>query len=211
MNILHLSYSGITREETFPVVVSHLEVAETEVPVPDRLFRKSTQGSLINSLKLSQRIGLLLWLNSQGLISEGGKERLVYLQRKASFECLSAAIRFTQRITTETKLQADFRPHMNELNRRPQSKRFRISEKRRIGVGYRDKGTLPELSSSERLKATEESFINSHDIPDRIYGIIQHLMPEVEEDDWIDLEEVERISFEINQRLPGLIQFLTLF
>lgn len=200
------------QRESFPVVFSQLEVAETEVPVPDRLFRKSFQKNLLSQLKLSQSIGLLLWLNSQELISEGGKERLVYLQRKATFECLTSAIKFAQRLTDEKKLQSDFRPHMSELNRRPQSKRFRNSEKRRIGIGYRDKGTLPELSSRERILATEESFINLEGLSPKMKRFLMNFMPDsIEEGDWIDLEEVEIISQEINQRLPGLIQFLTLF
>jgi hypothetical protein len=167
---------------------------EADIPVPDRLLPKREYQRLVGTLKLGQKIGLLLWLNRNGYLSLGGRERLLYLQAKASFEALEAGLRFAQRLTREEKLQSDFKHHMRELNRRPQSRTFRKSEIRRIGVGYRDKGMLPEFSSRARQEAQRESFIPSSLIPEGLRDILQKLLPAcfTEEGDWIDLSEVSQ-------------------
>lgn len=167
---------------------------EADIPVPDRLLSKSEYHRLVGSLKLSQKIGLLLWLNRQDLLTLGGKERLLYLQAKASFEALEAGLRFAQRLSKEKKLQSDFQHQMRELNRRPQSKRFRQSEVRRIGVGYRDKGMLPGFSSRARLEAVRDSFIPSHLIPEQLRLVLQRNLPAcfTEGGEWIDLMEVSQ-------------------
>lgn len=180
---LHSDYMSESEKET-----------EADIPVPDRLLSKREYLRLVGTLKLSQKIGLLLWLNRSDLLSLGGKERLLYLQAKASFEALEAGLRFAQRLSKEEKLQSDFKHHMRELNRRPQSKRYRQSEVRRIGVGYRDKGMLPEFSSRARRLAQEESFIPSSQIPREIVELLQKLQPAcfTEEGDWIDLSEISQ-------------------
>jgi hypothetical protein len=180
---LHSDYLSESESET-----------EADIPVPDRLLPKSEYQRLVSRLKLSQKIGLLLWLNRCGFLSLGGRERLLYLQAKASFEALEAGLRFAQRLTKEVKLQSDFKHHMRELNRRPQSKRYRRSEVRRIGVGYRDKGMLPEFSSRARQDAQRESFIPSSLIPNQLRQILLALLPScfTEEGDWIDLTEVSQ-------------------
>jgi hypothetical protein len=180
---LHSDYMSESERET-----------EADIPVPDRLLSKREYLRLVGTLKLSQKIGLLLWLNRSDLLSLGGKERLLYLQAKASFEALEAGLRFAQRLSKEEKLQSDFKHHMRELNRRPQSKRYRQSEVRRIGVGYRDKGMLPEFSSRARRLAQEESFIPSSQIPSEIVELLQKLQPAcfTEEGDWIDLSEISQ-------------------
>jgi hypothetical protein len=144
---------------------------------------------LVEALRLSQKIGLLIWLNRQGLLSLGGKERLLYLQAKASFEALEAGLRFARRLSEETKLQSDFKHQMRELNRRPQSKHFRQSESRRIGVGYRDKGMLPEQSLRARRAAWEESFLPTESIPEDLLMILQKYLPAclTEDGEWVDL------------------------
>jgi len=182
---------------------------ETEVPVPDRLFQKRRSKNLLNSLKLSQKIGLLLWMNKNEVLSEGGKERLLFLQRKASEEAILAGLKFSSRLNQEKKLQLDFKPHMVELNRRPQSKRFRISEKRRIGIGYRDKGTLPDIQSKLRNQTQEEAFIFLPDLPEKFREMLYSLMPSSIEGDWVDLEEVGRlISTNFNSDRSSLLNQL---
>lgn len=165
---------------------------EADIPVPDRLLPKSEYARLVSALKLSQKIGLLVWLNREGLLTLGGKERLLYLQAKASFEALEAGLRFAQRLSREKKLQSDFQHQMRELNRRPQSKRFRQSEQRRIGVGYRDKGTLPGNSQSARVSAQKEAFVHVGLIPQPVLEILLRHLPTCLTDDgeWVDLSEV---------------------
>lgn len=162
---------------------------EAEVPVPDRLLSKSKYKELVEKLKLSQRIGILVWLNRNNLLSIGGKERLLYLQAKASYEALEAGLKFARRLSKDEKLVSDFKHQMRELNRRPQSKRFRQSEVRRIGVGYRDKGTLPGFSSRARQEAQSGAFISSALIPKELVDLLRRILPDclTEDGDWIDL------------------------
>lgn len=169
------------------------DVPEAEVPVPDRLFPKWKSKWLVSSLKLSQMIGLLLWLNREELLSEGGKERLLYLQAKAPLSAIAAGLEFCSRLSNEEKLTSDFKPQMVELNRRPQSKRFRRYEVSRIGVGYRDKGTLPEKQNLIRRKATEESFVYLADLPDSVGELIVRLFPTSIEGEWLDLNELDQL------------------
>jgi len=166
--------------------------SEADIPVPDRLLPRRRSLELVRMLKLGQMVGILLWLNRENLITLGGRERLLYLQSKASFEALEAGLRFARRLTQEEKLRSDFRHQMRELNRRPQSKHFRQSEARRIGVGYRDKGMLPEASSGARTAAQKDSFIPSHLIPKILLGSIRTVIPAclTADEEWVDLSMV---------------------
>lgn len=169
---------------------------EADIPVPDRLLPKERYRELVDKLKLSQKIGLLIWLNRENLLSLGGRERLLYLQAKAPFEALEAGLQFARRLSKEKKLQSDFKHQMRELNRRPQSKHYRQSEIRRIGVGYRDKGMLPDVSQSAIRKAQEDNFISKEQVPERLFGIIQNLLPSclTEDGEWIDLSVLSGTS-----------------
>jgi hypothetical protein len=166
--------------------------SEAEVPVPDRLLSRSRYQELLGKLKLSQRIGILVWLNRNELLSLGGRERLLYLQAKASFEALEASLKFAQRLSKEKKLITDFKHQIRELNRRPQSKHFRQSEVRRLGVGYRDKGTLPGHSASARAATVSESFISSGLIPEVMVDLLRKVVPHclTEDGEWIDLSMI---------------------
>lgn len=167
---------------------------EAEVPVPDRLLSKSVYQSLVGRLKLSQRIGILIWLNRNNLLSLGGRERLLFLQAKASYEALEAGLKFAQRLSKEQKLVSDFKHQIRELNRRPQSKRFRQSEVRRIGVGYRDKGTLPVFSNRARQEAQSGAFVSSAQIPEELVDLLKKVLPDclTEDGDWIDLSMISQ-------------------
>lgn len=163
--------------------------SEADIPVPDRLLPKRRSLELVRMLKLSQMVGILVWLNREGLITLGGRERLLYLQSKASFEALEAGLRFARRLTKEEKLRSDFRHQMRELNRRPQSKHFRQSEARRIGVGYRDKGMLPEVSQSARREAQQGAYISLEILPELIGNSIRLFYTDclTEDGEWVDL------------------------
>jgi len=166
--------------------------AEADIPVPDRLLPRWRYRRLVEKLRLSQKIGLLLWLNREDLLSLGGRERLLYLQAKASFEALEAGLKFARRLSEEKKLQSDFKHQMRELNRRPQSKHFRQSEARRIGVGYRDKGMLPGISLRARRLAWEESFLSIEQIPERLLLFLTKYLPSclTEDGEWVDLSMI---------------------
>jgi hypothetical protein len=166
--------------------------SEADIPVPDRLLPRHQSLRLVGALKLSQKVGLLLWLNREGLITIGGRERLLYLQAKASFEALEAGLRFARRLSESEKLQSDFRHQMRELNRRPQSKHFRRSEARRIGVGYRDKGMLPGPSSGARRQAWEDAFVPSDQVQQITLAAIHLVNPSAltAEGEWVELSQL---------------------
>jgi hypothetical protein len=191
--------SSALEDQGFSVFVTSVDYlteaereSEADVPVPDRLLPRSVSLRLVGKLKLSQKVGILIWLNREGLITLGGRERLLYLQAKASFEALEAGLKFARRLTSDKKLRSDFKHQMRELNRRPQSRRFRQSEPRRIGVGYRDKGTLPERSHSARRSTQEEAFIPSHLVPPLLRESIRLVYPAflTEDGEWVDLTKV---------------------
>lgn len=166
---------------------------EADVPVPDRLLPAAKVAIILAALKRSQKIGLLCWLSSQGLLTLGGRDRLLWLQAGASIEALASAERFARKIAESPKLQQDFKPAMRGLNKRPRSGAFRRSEKRRIGVGYRDKGTLPVASSRERLAAQRDGFIALEDLPEWTQAAITGgFFPDLLfEDGWLDLRGVQ--------------------
>lgn len=180
---------------------------ETEVPVPDRLLPKSKYRQIVSKLKLSQKIGILLWLNEVNSLSLGGRERLYYLQEKASLEAISAGVQFALRLSREPKLVLDFKHAARELNRRPQSKRFRLAESRRIGVGYRDKGTLPCPDALARKKSYEESFISIYSVPEELLTTITNLVPSAltEDGEWLDLSELRIFGSEEKEKVQNLL------
>lgn len=146
-------------------------------------------------LKLSQQIGLLLWLNRKDLLSTRGEERLLFLQSKAPWGALDAGMKFAQRLEQEPKIQLDLYHWMVVLNCFPSTKRFRAFQTRRIGVGYRDKGTLPSLSTAARRGAETEAWVHESQIPESLRSLL-FLQPSLSEGEWVDL--------------PELVQFLKL-
>jgi len=185
--------------------------SEADIPVPDRLLPRRQSQRLVEMLKLSQKVGILIWLNREGLITLGGRERLLYLQAKASFEALEAGLRFARRLSNDEKLRSDFKHQMRELNRRPQSKHFRQSEARRIGVGYRDKGMLPEVSHSARQESQRQAYVSSSLVPPLLLGAIQLAHPNflTADGEWVDLTMVAgsfgtRADIGVKSLLPPL-------
>jgi len=89
-----ITISSDPEEEKIPVklqprrnLTSQVDL-EADMPVPDRLLPKQKSQLLTNSLRMSQRIGLLLCLARKGNLSKGGQDRLFYLQSKAPFEAI---------------------------------------------------------------------------------------------------------------------------
>jgi len=183
---------------------------EADTPVPDRLLPKWKSRILLDRLRLGQKIGLLLFLNRLELLSRGGQDRLLYLQSKASFEAIEAGLRFCQRLTQEPKLQTDFKHQLVELNRRPQSKRFRRYQVRRIGVGYRDKGALPEESNSARNLAQKEGILFLADLNPDVRELVLALFPNSVDGEWLNLDELYGVihSMENLQVLDQLLALL---
>jgi hypothetical protein len=182
---------------------------EADTPVPDRLLPKWRNRILLNQLRLSQKIGILLFLNRSEHLSQGGKDRLLYLQSKAPFEAIEAGLKFCQRLSVEMKLQSDFKHQLRELNRPSQSKRFRRFQSRRIGVGYRDKGALPEESSSARGEAQRAGLIYLNDFYPGIKELALELFPDhVVEEEWLDLENLSLSYALLSEKDQELVKLL---
>jgi len=150
---------------------------EADVPVPAGLLSEAKLKLIVAGLKRSQKIGLLAWLNTKGLLTIGGRIRLLSLQSGASVEALASAEKFATRIDKSEKLQRDFSHAMRGLNKRPRSVTFRRQQKRRIGVGYRDKGTLPTFSTAARQAAQRDSFVPLDQIPEYTQNAIRSILP----------------------------------
>jgi hypothetical protein len=140
-------------------------------------------------LKLSQQIGLLLWLNRHDLLSVRGEERLLFLQSKAPLGALDAGLKFVIRLEQEPKLRSDLYHWMVVLNCFPSTKRFRAFQARRMGIGYRDKGTLPSTSVAARREAETGAWVHQSQIPDSVRSLL-FLQPSLSEGEWVDLPEL---------------------
>jgi len=156
-------------------------------------YYRRKAGLVSEKLGLGQQIGLLLWMNRVDLLSSKGEERLLFLQSKAPWGALDAGLRFAQRLQGNMKLQLDFYPYMVVLNCHPSTKRLRaFRQTSRIGVGYRDKGTLPSLSTGPRQRATEDAWIPLEDVPEKMRSLIES-MPELIEGEWVDLSALAEL------------------
>jgi len=140
-------------------------------------------------LRLSQQIGLLLWLNRKDLLSTRGEERLLFLQSRAPWGAIEAGFQFAIRLEAESKLQHDLYHWMVVLNCFPSTKRFRSFQARRIGIGYRDKGTLPSPSVSARRNAEADAWVHRDAFSEALQSLLS-LSPNVSEGEWVDLPEL---------------------
>jgi hypothetical protein len=162
------------------------EIEELRHTTPSRLVYHTSVSGRSGRLRLSQKVGILLWLNDHELLDEfGGARRLLRLQRQASFEALVAALKFRERLHSTPKMQRDFFHHAVLLNSyTPGASDYFRPEQRRIGVGYRDKGTLPEPSNSARKRADSSVWFFVEDIGVELADGFPR------EGDWVDLSEI---------------------
>jgi len=199
MKMLNLSsHERINKDKTssdLGQMISFRKVPEADMPVPDRSRSKRDSKRLVKQLKLSQRIGLLLYMNRVEVkeISSGGRERLLYLQERAPFDALVAGLEFCSRLLDDKTLSPHFVHEMNELNRRPQSRRFRLREKTRIGVGYRDKGTLHRETDLGRSEAHDQNWVFLRNLSSVLIEMIYYVYPSSMEGEWLDWEELDRL------------------
>lgn len=137
-------------------------------------------------LPLSKQIGVLLWLNREELLSIRGSERLLFLQSKAPWSALSQGLEFAQRLSREEKLQSDLYHWMVTLNCFRTTRALRSFRVRTLGVGYRDKGTLPSKSATSVRRAQEDSWVPRDQLPEAIVALI-HPSSDLLEGEWVDL------------------------
>ena len=170
-------------------------------------YYRRKAGAVSEKLSLGQQIGVLVWMNRVDLLSSKGEERLLFLQSKAPWGALDAGMKFAQRLEGDEKLQLDFYPYMVALNCHPSTKRLRVwRQTSRIGVGYRDKGTLPSLSTGARRRATEDAWLLKEEIPGPLLAIIES-MPELVEGEWVDLSGLAELlgAGSVSEDFPPLL------
>jgi len=93
---------------------------------------------------------------------------------------------FAQRLSVEEKLVLDLYHWMVSLNCFPSTRKLRTFRARRIGIGYRDKGTLPSSSSSARKKADMETWVQMENLPEMLQSL-PNLPSDLVEGEWVDL------------------------
>lgn len=95
-------------------------------------------------LKTSTFLGMLLFLQRNNRLSEDQERFVLKLQGKVKFEELQSAIELLRRLTESPRAAArasqDLEACLRKCGRLPA--KSRPAENRRIGVGYRDKGSL---------------------------------------------------------------------
>jgi len=172
------------------------EKREAEIPVPARLTSKKRAKELVQKLKFSQKIGLLLVLHRLERLTPGGQLQLLRLQQRASFEALRSGLNFCERVLGDQKLQQDFVHELIELNRRPRQKPLFRAEVRQVGVGYRDKGTLPSSSSGARKAAGTAGYLFFEDLESsdlKLWITLFHSSCLSEDGLWLDIQELATV------------------
>lgn len=111
-------------------------MADTPVAVPRSRKRKAPRKSV--------QLGFLLILSEEGELSEGQIRFVIKLQGKMKLEELLSAQELYLRLRRSPRSKARSRKEQEEILRRTPSLEAKsiLREKRRIGVGYRDKGAL---------------------------------------------------------------------
>lgn len=156
-------------------------------------YHRARAGSVQEKLGLGQQIGILLWLNRVDLLSTKGEERLLFLQSKAPWSSLEKGMKFAQRLEGDWKLQLDFYHFMVVLNSYPSTRRLRVwRQTSRIGVGYRDKGTLPSPSTGALRNAQESAWVPRDQLGKKIQELLDSA-PDLVEGEWVDLPELARL------------------
>lgn len=153
------------------------EMADTPVAVPRSRKRKAPRKSV--------QLGYLLILLEDGELSEGQIRFVVKLQGKMKLEELLSAQELYLKLRKSSRSNARSRKEREEVQRRTPSldAKSTLAEKRRIGVGYRDKGAL---RPSHRPREVVRVFW-SEDIPG-----YSSLNKDGEQEDprWISAEEL---------------------
>lgn len=174
-----------------------LETIRAEIPVPDQLRDPRKEFVQTRELKLSQKIGLLLFLVKCGARSKTNVTlRLQFLQEHASVEAIQAGMKFAEKLRITPKLRKDFKHCMfYYLATTPRTLEWHKRPKQRIR-GYRDKGTLPDQSQRGRAKANEEGWFDMRGLEKQtVRQFLEEQLPaELIEGDFLDL--------------PGAVEFL---
>lgn len=167
-------------------------------------------------LKRSQQIALLVLIlryMPEGTLTEGGRERLAYLQEISSIEAISRGFDLALRAISDRRLRGTlakaeaFAQSPFHLSRSAKKRR-----KNRIR-GYRDKGTLSSISHLARRQADADAFIKvghfKDDRADSLIGLIEFLSGMLDVDIYvggtISLERVQKLGEKLTPELARIL------
>lgn len=196
---------GMSVSSTFSEGTTQIALAEArasteqiraDIPVPDHSRDSAKEFRQLRELKLSQRLGILLFCNRLDKGNGYVLQRINFLQEHASIEAIQAGIKFYRRMVSEPKLQKDFKHVISYyLYNIPQTLEYHKRPKNRIR-GYRDKGTLPDQSVRARAKAGQEGWFDLRGLENQTVRefLEEHLPDTLIEGDFLDL--------------PGAIEYL---
>jgi len=131
-------------------------LSNSEKDPSDRTACRGTPSQIVNlarNLKKSTRLSVYLYIIAHNKVEDRQREFVANFQAKLNLDEIQSALKFLHSLTTNPRLRARMRiPESQELVLRLipfQRPRPKAPEQRRIGVGYRDKGSLPKRSRPE--------------------------------------------------------------
>lgn len=139
----------------------------------DRTARRDIPNQVRDSWRSqtkSIRLALMLYRASHFQLEELQIQYIADFQRRLDLSQIQKALRFLHTLSTDPRtrqrLWAQDYP-VPFMRQRPQ----RLREQRRIGVGYRDKGSLPKNSKIDWTKVNERSVTWKEETPSVLKGI----------------------------------------
>lgn len=122
----------------------------------DRTTCRDTPSQSVNltrNLKKSTRLSVYLYISAHYRVEDRQREYIANFQSRLNLDEIQSALKFLHSLTTNPRLRARMRiPESRELVVRLipfQRPRPKPPDQRRLGVGYRDKGSLPKRSKMQ--------------------------------------------------------------
>lgn len=130
-------------------------VRRSRTPRPDNPSRLAPA-----RLRRSTLLAIYLYLSAHNRISDQQREFIAHFQAKLNLAEIQSALKFAHTLTTDPRTRA--RLQVDNIQVPTRRSRPKIRETRRIGVGYRDKGSLrsshrPALPGEVTLGAEAQS------------------------------------------------------
>jgi len=127
-------------------------------------------------LRLSRQVGLLLRYAEIFGLSEWQRRHLTKQTAKLDPQGVLAAVNYVDYLRSHPETYQSLRPWLVYLSRPLMGpKEVRLKPKRYIGIGYTDKGSVPDPSRSARVEANYFAWIHEPSLPDgwwKQYGMI---------------------------------------
>lgn len=178
----------------------------SDAPVSDTTRADDQSRLCWYRLRLYQQIALCLVLLKTSGLSEDGRLRLAWLQEYAPLECIQKALQTTSKAFRDKRLRNTLLKAGNFANSAFRPSRKTKKRMRDRVRGYRDKGTLTDVSTSARRAADSSNFIYCDSLKnsaraEQVLGILEFLSGMYSFDIWVD----ETVSLEKVRELGKLL------